>query len=1425
VLEQISKMDESSALLSGLVASRDTPAVPLATAAPEQVRPQIDSTQGGSISCEHQKSFTGQMDDGVVPRAEGLNTSSAPTTTEAKHAAGGERPGSVQVSSSDSESSSDGSSVSSNDSEADSESNNGSNDTSGAAGKSKQWSIKVTMKGKELGNSPVPGTAEGFGAEAQTGENNGSESKATSEKPKRKKRDGNSANKQKSYPDMIVETLLESRDKKGTSIQSLKKLIKERYKVQSSRFAKHMSMAVKKLISLGKLEKTGARYKLEAKLHAKKRVTLLNKKRAAKEAEFKRRLKEGLVTEEELRERQQAAEEEAKRKEAKAQRMKERAEERALAQDKVKDLKEAKPEKKNLPIPAKPTDDLPYRECAHGILSIAEFCAEHAQVLKLEPFTVDMLYNALRADHVTSLLREIHLVLLALSLEPEMKQDETVTRWDWFKTLNSLTWQEILRRYLVRSVSLLGTDYISFKLLQQACEHLSTKSYVSLSLETKVAIICVLVDDVTLHPEIVEAIDGMLKKRDELEKNKNDELRQDWAEARLLKASKKHLDQGLFPPKSVPEMKKPGRKKATDRRDKVQKSEKDKDSESGGGENEDVDKKSNDEENEENENEEIEDDEGDEGIDRADEESKDDMEEKAGQGKKKKKKSSSGSGKGSNKAKPSKEQLASLKQENMERLKEVEARKDRNAAKYDDLLMTYRLRPEPWGVDSLGNAFYTFLGDPRRLYVYGHGLRGEEPAPKKVWRYYNTAAQVDSLIKSMDPQSKREQSLCAVLKRQYDAIVLQFTPALSDDPVPVSKTNGEATPGDQDVKMEVSNSLTTEERDSVDSENNSNDEAGSGEDEERNQTSSAANRSRPTRGAAVLAKGRLKDQAQMGKYNKGGRAAESEKQASEADEEDKDKEELTDSDTISEESEVHKPTRPKTWQNDEPDAFEKYQNLLNYVEGLELDLDNPTSEQEEAGLDDPDVKLFKGAERMSVAARVLRKDIVELSEFLTERGGGFKNDAGLKGFQARVEKVLLDSQRDQVPDTSSVKQEDGSEGLNDDNVAFPVASQKELGVICQELERVATEAIIASRERNVTRELERKEKLRIAQEKKKAALKANKSSKAALEREQRNAWRQAKAQNSKVSKRKGKRKMRASTRKSSKRVRARDEGYTSSGRATRRVNYNLDDLCASSDDESGSSMSQSDTDTENDTGGEHNDEDENVDAQAKAKDEEGDMIAEVGAVDDESKAGDEGDEGDNFKLHKKVQNVVNEDIDVPKEEAERIEILQRFENLFPEGSEVRCLTEQGEVVNGEVKSYKPASFLTSELVDDIWTVELANGTSVELNEDAINEAADRLERYERDLARYGPSETTIDETKDIKETLPNSDAAKAEPTTEEEPDRDAQLNVRVLWGTKSERDAWFLSCDLAKTCASWAAVFYQLANRIYVNNSLKEDED
>lgn len=104
------------------------------------------------------------------------------------------------------------------------------------------------------------------------------------------------------------------------------------------------------------------------------------------------------------------------------------------------------------------------------VMAIAEFCNHFSQAkaLKLSFFSSEMLFKALQHGEYTQLIREIHMVLLDMILDPEHLTDSTIARMDWYEILNVITWQEILRCYLIRTMYLLGESYPEYDALGNA---------------------------------------------------------------------------------------------------------------------------------------------------------------------------------------------------------------------------------------------------------------------------------------------------------------------------------------------------------------------------------------------------------------------------------------------------------------------------------------------------------------------------------------------------------------------------------------------------------------------------------------------------------------------------------------------------------------------------------------------------------------------------------------------------------------------------------------------------------------------------------------------------------------------------------------------------------------------------------------------
>jgi hypothetical protein len=1560
-----------------------------------------------------------------------------------------------------------------------------------------------------------------FGGEADEGEEGGEDDDEEEgaqgggkrRKPNRRRKGAS----KRSYPDQVLDIIMDSTDKAGCTIHTIRKIMLE---VNSGpggaapiKVHQHLGIAMKKLTAENQISGQGVRWRLQPNVAQRLKAQRQRAAEEAEEAEWQRKVRAGEVGEAEQVARVQAKEEarlaeEGKRRE-KTEKMAERARLRRARETAQREREreetavKAAPRKKKLeehlgdPIkaavlkadkakyaPAVPRDDLRFAHVAPWLLGITEFLFEHCDVLKLHPFTVDMLYDALVSDQVSALLRELHLCLLGLVLEPEMKQAEVVTRWDWFKTLNSLTWQEILRRYVVRAAALLGPDFSAREQLTFAAEHLRNRGYVGLPLESKIMVLQVLVDDVHAHPEVVEAVDAVLRYRDEQDRFKNEAQRADWREVARIKFENKYFLRGEVPPP-------PG---AEDEANAAEAAHAAAEEEQGQGQGDDNGNGNGGRRKKANSSTKPPRGGAKSGASAADEDGAKDK-------------------KSEERPKLSNNEAKAALAANDARIAVLDAKREaRNKVWEAQMLVTHRLRCESWGQDRQGNEFYSFHCDPARLYVVGKGMRFEETLPTNRWRYYDQVEQVDRLIQVCDEKySKRERHLKRLLTEHHAAIAAglikpesaagtgtkvpsgrntptEATPGAENNnhesvadadaegkaeqaPAAAAELDASPEPAEADDKMDTQRAEDNEEP--VETEagketdarkeqpmpaaaadkapapaDDASDEpapaepgkepapapaevkkeaaaaaaaAAASKQSASKQEPAAASKKEPAaaspaqpnnktewqqgdealafdfsggfetlyrvkvvelkevpggyqylvhyrgwsnahdawvpellpttpaniaRLTAMQAKVKALRRAQaLQKANKekeqkapppsepevvelsmvermrprrgAAQPAQAQAQATTAGPttRSRDSAEPQKDPKKTRLWRVRRVKRKKTWRDDDPQAFLQWQNLFNYSEGLEMDLDNPTPEMQGSGLDDPDVKLYRDAERMSVALRVLCKDLCALGKLLNDRGGALEGGETLQVFEGRVkalleDKAALPTKKDYQAVAPARMSMDALEALlprcgeplragettahirrgsrlgeqprheaelKIESVAVPVPVRKEMRAFCLQLERLAADAIFAQRRLNVTRENERRARVRLEQLRKHEE--EEQREQAALERAQRNTERRtaaaakrkkelAKFSGKKVKKGGKKRRgSRSSARKSDKRARKDEEDalYTSSGRRAKKVNYNESArvVDSESDDSAGSYDSGESSEEEDD-------EDDEDDEEPQQQEQEQEQELDVKAV--------------QAPLVAHYTGPVNEDIDVGKDEAKRIELLQRFENLFRTGLRVRCEARSSPAARADASAATtepagsaasagaaapaaeptpapvaepaptpapapaaegaegtaqaaPAQAPAVALADRSLTPDvLMNGTLVRFMPatfDSADAVVDRwlvrmddgveiaLEEHAMATAAVTFARLEQDNRGNVEDD--NGESALA-PFSFAQPSQEKAQISRVLWGTTTERDVWVKSADNAVTCAAWAACVYQLANRLYINRSLFPDE-
>mmetsp|Transcript_10463 Transcript_10463/g.19591 ORF Transcript_10463/g.19591 Transcript_10463/m.19591 type:complete len:1189 (+) Transcript_10463:3-3569(+) len=356
------------------------------------------------------------------------------------------------------------------------------------------------------------------------------------EESKIKKKRAAPGSKQKTYAEMIKLAILELDNKGGATLQSIKRFISEKYDLalaqkHPTRFNTQICVALKKLVDSDILLKNGWKYRLEASLMK----TLRSKKRAKEDMIFNRRLKNGEVSLQEMTEYKRRKEDELEEKRARKNR-------------RPSSSSTKKTSRVVLPLPPTPKSDLLFPgELAHELMSFSEACNEFSRILRLTPFTVDMLYRALSSLHVTSLIREIHVAFLRLCLDPQVCEDEVLSRTNWFEVLNSITWQEIMRRFLLLTSSKLGKAYPDYHALRDAAKRLRGSGYASLPIKTKIAVLRMLLDESFSHKYIQDEIEYKVKTKSNLGVQKWHEDNDDRMKLNICKAKKKVLDKGQMP--------------------------------------------------------------------------------------------------------------------------------------------------------------------------------------------------------------------------------------------------------------------------------------------------------------------------------------------------------------------------------------------------------------------------------------------------------------------------------------------------------------------------------------------------------------------------------------------------------------------------------------------------------------------------------------------------------------------------------------------------------------------------------------------------------------------------------------------------------------------------------------------------------------
>jgi len=447
-----------------------------------------------------------------------------------------------------------------------------------------------------------------------------------------------------------------------------------------------------------------------------------------------------------------------------------------------------------------------------------------------------------------------------------------------------------------------------------------------------------------------------------------------------------------------------------------------------------------------------------------------------------------------------------------------------------DKFANFRLRAEAWGKDAKGNAYWTFRSDPGRLWIYGPGVRGERHAREKAlgiktpkhsdsskedkskssqsskdnvaiptvdtkvetvqeniheaegaavvpgasptsrealkrWRFYDTVDQFDGFLVSLDPMYNRERHLKETLT-DFRRFVTYNMVTEAEREAAAKKAAEEETKREEEARQrEQEQNASGEDQNDVPKK-----EADGTPIEVEEVMDFAAFRPRPKRNAAKQAEEQMR---QSGRSAKKPAAVDPEP------------------------PKETKKKREKTWKDTDPDAYKKYRNLMNHVNGRELDLNKP--DPEDNFLDDFDLKLFKDAERPVITARVLKKDLGELANFIEAHGGKFELENGKEDFVKEADAVLgawakEDSTKSDVEKSTKMEEQKADNSnhmeidttLNSDgekngkvgvsapeSVLFDTKARAGLEKICITLEQAATEAVIATKKQQIIDEAER----------------------------------------------------------------------------------------------------------------------------------------------------------------------------------------------------------------------------------------------------------------------------------------------------------------------------------------------------------------
>eukprot|EP00924_Labyrinthula_sp_SR-Ha-C_P013451 augustus_masked-scaffold_5-processed-gene-2.11-mRNA-1 protein AED:1.00 eAED:1.00 QI:0/-1/0/0/-1/1/1/0/1466 len=149
------------------------------------------------------------------------------------------------------------------------------------------------------------------------------------------------------------------------------------------------------------------------------------------------------------------------------------------------------------------------------LIHISEFVCfhSHPEKFRLSRYSMEMLAKSLLENKINTIIRETHLVLLDTILNPdtlaslplELNYMKDLLSLEWYAALNLMTWQEILRRFLL-FLSCHNLDEAA--VMQRVALKLEMKDYNFLLSDEKLSVLCYLVEVAVQTPTIHRVIDS-----------------------------------------------------------------------------------------------------------------------------------------------------------------------------------------------------------------------------------------------------------------------------------------------------------------------------------------------------------------------------------------------------------------------------------------------------------------------------------------------------------------------------------------------------------------------------------------------------------------------------------------------------------------------------------------------------------------------------------------------------------------------------------------------------------------------------------------------------------------------------------------------------------------------------------------------------